>query len=132
MAKIENNNFKKFDKPLKKIENNKIKESNILGKDILNKESKVYFILAVCSVVVVLGGLIFYLYVSIEKDVQPPVEEKSLVERQTEALEALKRDAEPLTEEEIKEQSEALEKADIKSLTEEDIQRQTEALENLR
>jgi predicted PurR-regulated permease PerM len=98
----------------------------------LKRESLVYLITAVLAVVIIFTGIFVYIgYFSDQMD-EPIREEKTLIEKQTEALEALNRDAQPLTEAEIKEQSEALEKIDIKPLTEEEIQRQTEELDNLR
>ncbi len=74
------------------------------------KASVLYLIGAVLSIIIVLGGLVFYL-VYVPQDIEGPEEKegKSLVEKQLEELNKLREGAESLTEEQVQKQLEDLE-----------------------
>jgi predicted Holliday junction resolvase-like endonuclease len=100
------------------------------------KEKKAIIIFLVSVIVL---ALVFYFVYRQRDDVrlEDDLSEEETIERQTRELEELMKDFEPLTEEEIKEQTEKLEESlkeatkDSKPMTDEEIERQTKELEKL-
>jgi cell division protein FtsL len=100
------------------------------------KEKKVIIIFLVSVIVL---ALVFY-FVYRQKaglELEDDLSEEETIERQTRELEELMKDFKPLTEEEIKEQTEKLEESlkeatkDSKPMTDEEIEKQTKELEKL-
>ena len=113
--------------------------SKTMKKDIieeyLKRASFLYLIGAILSIIIVLGGLVFYL-IYIPQNIKEPEQEEaeSLVEKQLKELDNLRQNTEPLTEEQIQEQLGELDDLGkgTKPLAEEEIQKQLEELENIR
>lgn len=105
----------------------------------LNKNSRIFLIVALVVVLILLITIIYFsVKIKTEKETPliPVQKEETLIEKQTRELEELRKqaNAQPLTEEQIQEQTEELNALRKKSkpLTEEQIQEQTEELNKLR
>ena len=111
----------------------KTMKKDIIG-EYLKKASVLYLVGAILSIIIVLGGLVFYL-VYIPQDIKEPEEKlETLAEKQLKELNRLRQNTEPLTEEQVQEQLDELGdlRGDTKPLTEEEVKEQLEELEKLR
>ena len=102
-------------------------------KQALEKESWIYLVIALIVAIGVFAGLFWYLSRLPEVQI-PEKKEESLMEKQLKALDALRKNTEPLTEEETKKQLEELSelKKDTKPLTGEEAEKQLEELNKLK
>ncbi|MBT9171541.1 MAG: hypothetical protein DDT18_01924 [Actinobacteria bacterium] len=109
-----------------------------LDKIKLDKKSLIYLGVVILAFIIAIGLIWYYSRIPVgpepEKFVPEKSEEERIIEQQLEALEELRAEAPPLSEEEIQTQVKELEKLqpEQKPLSEQEIQKQLEELEKLR